>query len=286
LTPLPDSGFTEASAAGGLSAAQYAVIHDFLERRVGIRLGPDKGYLVVSRLGRLLTCFGISGFAELIDRLSAADHGDLQTAVVDAMTTNETFWFRDAFHFRVLTDGILAETERTSLRIWSAAASTGQEAYTVSICLQDAMQLGRVRRSLDYQILGTDISATALEQAQRASYCGVSAARGLSDDQRRRYFREQQGCIELLPLYRQRVSFRPFNLLQPFDLLGRFDVIFCRNVLIYFSQERKREIIMRIARALHPGGHLFLGSTESMSGHQDLFEMRNLQGGLVYRLRS
>jgi chemotaxis protein methyltransferase CheR len=79
------------------------------------------------------------------------------------------------------------------------------------------------------------------------------------------------------------VSFRPFNLLQPFDQLGRFDVIFCRNVLIYFSQERKREIIMQIARALHPGGHLFLGSTESMSGHQDLFEMRNLQGGLVYR---
>ena len=286
MTALPESGATEPAAAEALSAAQYAVIHDFLERRVGIRLGPDKEYLVVSRLGRLLTCFGIAGFGELIERLSAADHGDLQTAVVDAMTTNETFWFRDSLHFRVLTDGILAETERTSLRIWSAAASTGQEAYTVSISLQDAMQLGRVRRSLDYQIVGTDISATALAQAQAASYCGVSAARGLSDEQRRRYFRERQGCIELLPLYRQRVSFRPFNLLQPFDLLGRFDVIFCRNVLIYFSQERKREIITRIARALHPGGHLFLGSTESMSGHQDLFEMRNLQGGLVYRLRS
>jgi chemotaxis protein methyltransferase CheR len=283
---MPDSGFTEPTVADGLSAAQYAVIQDFLERHVGIRLGPDKEYLVVSRLGRLLTCFGISSFAELVDRLSAAGHGDLQTAVVDAMTTNETFWFRDAVHFRVLTDAILAETECTSLRVWSAAASTGQEAYTVSICLQDAMQRGRVRRGLDYQILGTDVSATALEQARTASYCGVSAARGLSDEQRRRYFREQQGCIELLPVYRQRVSFRTFNLLQPFDLLGRFDVIFCRNVLIYFSQERKREIIMRIARALHPGGHLFLGSTESMSGYQDLFEMRNLHGGLVYRLRS
>ena len=88
-----------------------------------------------------------------------------------------------------------------------------------------------------------------------------------------------------MPQYREGVSFRTFNLLSPFDPLGRFDVVFCRNVLIYFSQDRKREIVSRIARVLNPGGHLFLGSTESMSGHEDLFEMRSIAGGLVYRLR-
>ncbi len=268
-----------------LTSAQYQSIHDFLEGRAGIRLGTGKEYLVTSRLGRLLTVFDLDGYADLVAGLSQAGGARLQTAVIDAMTTNETFWFRDNAHFQMLVE-ILGESRASQVRIWSAAASTGQEAYTTAICLQDAMQQGRVTRSLNYEIVGTDISPTALAEAQGASYCGVSASRGLSTEQRRRYFRENGGCIEVLPQYRKGISFRSFNLLQPFDLLGRFDVVFCRNVLIYFSQERKRDIISRIARLLNPGGYLFLGSTESMSGHDDLFEMRNLAGGLVYRVRS
>jgi chemotaxis protein methyltransferase CheR len=282
----PATREVQGMAARNLSAEEYRAIHDFLERQAGIRLGAGKEYLVLSRLGRLLPSFALTSYADLVKRLGALGETRLQTAVVDAMTTNETFWFRDMAHFRILVDGILAETRPARLRIWSAAASTGQEAYTTAICLQDAMQSGRVSRSLQYEILGTDISPTALAEAQGASYCGVAAGRGLSEDQRRRYFREHGGCIEVLPQYRKGISFREFNLLKPFDLLGRFDVVFCRNVLIYFSQERKRDIVARIARALNPGGHLFLGSTESMSGHEDLFEMRNIAGGLVYRKRA
>jgi len=269
-----------------LTPVEYKAIHEFLETQAGIRLGAGKEYLVVSRLGRLLPTFGLSAYSELVAKLGELGSTRLQTAVVDAMTTNETFWFRDMAHFRILIDGVLAESKPSRLRVWSAAASTGQEAYTTAICLQDAMQNGRVARNLSYEIVGTDISPTALQEAQGASYCGMAAGRGLSDDQRRRYFREQGGCIEVLPQYRKGISFRVFNLLKPFDGLGRFDVVFCRNVLIYFSQERKRDIVSRIARSLNPGGHLFLGSTESMSGHEDLFEMRNLAGGLVYRVRS
>jgi len=279
------AGFADATARAALSSADYASIHDFLEGQAGIRLGEGKEYLVTSRLGRLLPIFGLTAYSELVAALTRPGSSRLQTAVVDAMTTNETFWFRDAAHFRMLVD-ILGGCQTSRVRIWSAAASTGQEAYTAAICLQDAMQAGRVNRSLGYEIVGTDISATALAEAEGASYCGVSASRGLSDEQRRRYFRDQGGCIEVLPQYRRGVSFRSFNLLKPFDALGRFDVVFCRNVLIYFSQERKRDIIMRIARSLNPGGHLFLGSTESMSGNEDLFEMRNLSGGLAYRVRS
>ena len=289
-SPFPDTGnsgtgLTEGTVTDTLTPRQYQSIHDFLEGQAGIRLGAGKEYLVTSRLRRLLPLFDLAGYAELVSALSRPGAGGLQTAVVDAMTTNETFWFRDSAHFRVLIEGVLAESRPARLRLWSAAASTGQEAYTTAICLQDAMQEGRVSRTLNYEILGTDISPTALAEARGASYCGVSASRGLSDEQRRRYFREHGGCIELLPQYRKGISFRSFNLLRPFDTLGRFDVVFCRNVLIYFSQERKRDIISRIARSLNPGGHLFLGSTESMSGNEDLFEMRNLAGGLVYRVR-
>jgi chemotaxis protein methyltransferase CheR len=268
-----------------LTKADYQSIHDFLEGQAGIRLGSGKEYLVTSRLGRLLPNLGLAGYPDLVARLSGFGNTAIQAAVIDAMTTNETFWFRDVAHFKVLVEGILAESKPHRLRIWSAAASTGQEAYTTAISLQDGMQSGRVSRSLNYEIVGTDISATALEEARGATYCGVAAARGLSDEQRRRYFHDQGGCIEVLPQYRRGISFRTFNLLKPFDSLGRFDVVFCRNVLIYFSHERKRDIISRIARCLNPGGHLFLGSTESMSGHEDLFEMRHLAGGLVYRLR-
>jgi len=289
--PPPDllvraTGSTEGTVTDKLTSAEYTAIHDFLEVKAGIRLGAGKEYLVISRLGRLLASCGLDGYSELLGKLNGLGATTLQTAVVDAMTTNETFWFRDASHYRVLIEGILNETKPSRLRIWSAAASTGQEAYSTAICLNDAIQGGRVPRGLNYEIFGTDISSTALQEAEAARYCGVSAGRGLNEAQRRRYFREQDGCIEVLPLYRQKVSFRQFNLLQPFDPLGRFDVVFCRNVLIYFSQERKRDIIARIARVLTPGGHLFLGSTESMNGHEDLFEMRNFAGGLVYRLRS
>ena len=273
------------TAADSLTAAQYQAIHAFLESQAGICLGAGKEYLVLSRLRRLLPAFGLAGYAELVACLSERRSTRLHTAVVDAMTTNETYWFRDAAQFQVLTDSLLPQAPTPRLRVWSAAASTGQEAYTVAICLQDAMRAGRLDPRLGYEVLGTDISQTAVEEAQRASYCGVGAARGLSEEQRRRYFRERGGCLELLPPYRRDITFRRFNLLQPFDALGRFDVVFCRNVLIYFSQACKRDILVRMARALNPGGHLFLGSTESMNGHEDLFEMRNLHGTLVYRVR-
>lgn len=283
---MTDETATEDTVTKQLSPADYAAIHDFLEQQAGIRLGPGKEYLVVSRLGRLLQRFELADFGQLATKIAGLGGSPLQTAVIDAMTTNETFWFRDPAHYRILVDAILAESGGSRVRIWSAAASTGQEAYSTAISLQDAMQGGRISRTLNYEIVGTDISPTALQEAQVATYCGIGAGRGLNDEQRRRYFREHEGCIEVLPQYRKGISFRTFNLLKSFDLLGRFDVVFCRNVLIYFSQERKRDIVERIARALNPGGHLFLGSTESMNGHEDLFEMRQVAGGLVYRVRA
>ncbi|MCP5429564.1 MAG: hypothetical protein H6962_04865 [Chromatiaceae bacterium] len=149
-----------------LTPVEYKAIHEFLESQAGIRLGAGKEYLVVSRLGRLLPTFGLSAIQNWWRSWPSSAAPRLQTAVVDAMTTNETFWFRDMAHFRILIDGVLAESKPSRLRVWSAAASTGQEAYTTAICLQDAMQNGRVARNLSYEIVGTDISPTALQEAQ------------------------------------------------------------------------------------------------------------------------
>ena len=203
----------------------------------------------------------------------------LQTAVVDAMTTNETFWFRDMAHFRIPIDGVLAE-KPSRLRVWSAAASTGQEAYTTAICLQDAMQNGRVARNLSYEIVGTDISPTALQEAQGELLRHGRRSR-LSDDQRRRYFHEQGGCIEVLPQYRKRVCFRVFNLLAV-RRLGRFDVGVlpqCAHLLLPGTQARHRLAHRSSSiRAVH----LFLGSTESMSRPRRPVRDAYLAGGLVY----
>lgn len=271
--------------AANLTADQYQVIHKFLEDKAGIRLGNGKEYLVNSRLGRLLGEHGLTDYAQLVERLGNFSGRTVQAAVIDAMTTNETFWFRDPSHFKILTEECLARHKGGSFRVWSAASSSGQEAYNIAMSLVDAKRGGRGNLGSRIEVVGTDISPTMLVQARTARYCGISAGRGLDEQQRKRYFKVDGDCLEVLPDYRNGVSFREFNLTKPFDVLGRFDAIFCRNVLIYFSADLKRQIIERMARCLNPGGFLFIGSTESLNGHQELFEMVSMHGGLGYRRR-
>ncbi len=268
-----------------INADQYARISRLLEERAGIRLGPGKEYLVVSRLGAVRREYDMPDFEHMLRALESGTPRALVASVIDAMTTNETFWFRDPTHYEILVRDLLPALGGDRVRIWSAAASTGQEAYSIAISIQDAVAAGRLPAGLSAEILGTDISPSALRQAESARYCGMSAVRGLSPEQRQRYFVGKDDCIELQPRYRRNIRFREFNLLDSYALLGRFDVIFCRNVLIYFSPERKRDILERFAQVLNPGGGLFLGSTESMNGHEDLFEMQRYGTGLVYRRR-
>jgi len=268
-----------------LSADQYAKLSELLERHAGIRLGAGKEYLVLSRLGGLISHLGLDGFEGLLRRLQGGGDRLLLTHVIDAMTTNETFWFRDPAHYQILTRDVLPALESRQARIWSAAASTGQEAYSIAMSIRSAVSARQLPMDFSFEILGTDISEKALQQAESGRYCGLAATRGLDHEQRQRYFSGDGDCIEVQPVFRRNVSFRNFNLLATYAALGRFDVIFCRNVLIYFSQERKRDIIERFHGALRPGGCLFLGSTESMNSHEDLFEMRRHGAGLAFYRR-
>ncbi len=275
-------------AHGPITREDYRAFQSFLEQASGIVLGDNKEYLVASRLSGLLRENGLSGLRDLLERLRRSGDIRLRTAVIDAMTTNETFWFRDISHFRLLTARILptaAVNGRRPVRIWSSACSSGQEPYSISMTVQEFNGRNPGRLPGDVEIVATDLSTKVLAQARKGVYCGMAVSRGLEAEQRRRFFQPQGDCLEVRPEVRRRIQFREINLTSSYALLGRFDVIFCRNVLIYFSADSKADILQRMAQALNPGGYLFLGSTESLSAHSDRFAMVSDLGGIVYRLK-
>jgi chemotaxis protein methyltransferase CheR len=267
-----------------LAPGDYQALQKFLEEASGIVLGDNKEYLVSSRLGRILREHGLATIGELLSKISGGRNTRMRREIIDAMTTNETFWFRDRSHFEIFTQEILASATGP-VRVWSAACSSGQEPYNISMAVEDYLLANRLRPVPNVEILGTDLSSKMLEEARTGRYCGISASRGVSIEEKKRYFDADGDCLEVKPGIRRRVTFRDFNLTQGYEALGRFDVVFCRNVLIYFSSEQKQDIIRRIARALKPGGYLFLGSTESILAHNDLLEMVHSHGGIGYRLR-
>lgn len=272
-----------------LSNQDYEAFQTFLEEACGIVLGANKHYLVVSRLSRLMADEGVATLGELVGHLRDGRNRQLRERIVEAMTTNETFWFRDTFPFEILKDVVLpdlAERRVRSPRIWSAACSSGQEPYSISMTVQEYLAL-RPGSLTDVQILATDISPAILQEAKAATYDSLALARGLSEERKQKYFMQQRdGRWQARPEIRNRVRFSQANLLQNYSLLGRFDVIFCRNVLIYFSSESKADILARMARALNPGGYLFLGSSESITQYSDEFEMVRCPRGSVYRVKN
>ncbi len=269
-----------------ISAQDYQAICDFLVENSGIDLGKNKQYLVQSRLSPVLKKFDLASFSELVQGLSSLKpmSQQLKVAVVDAMTTNETFWFRDSVQFSVLQDYVLPELlerKQGSVKIWSAACSTGQEPYSISMCVERVIQ--KLGKPKNVQIIGTDISEAVLVQARQAVYSELAISRGLDHYFKAHYFSPVADGYRLNPEITNRVKFQPFNLLKPFSVLGRFDVIFCRNVLIYFPEPIKVDILRRMADALEPGGTIFLSSTEAMPQTLTQFEPVRMGGARFYR---
>ena len=270
-----------------IPSQDFAAFRSFLEESSGIVLGENKHYLVLSRLGRLMREANIDSLGELVEQMRKPFSRGLKEQVIEAMTTNETFWFRDTFPFDILSQTILpdlAERRVRVPRIWSAACSSGQEAYSISMTIQEFMAENPAKLG-DADILGTDIAPTVIQEAQTGRYDGLAVARGLSEERKQKYFTQQGLHWVVKDEIRRRVRFTLANLLQSYNTLGRFDVIFCRNVLIYFATESKRDIIARMARCLNPGGYLFLGSSESITQHSDAFELVRAPRGSVYKLK-
>ena len=255
-----------------MTPLDYDFLRCILKQRSGLDLSADKQYLVESRLVPLARKSGLAGIPELVQKMKSGAEVPT-TEVVEAMTTNETFFFRDKVPFDHLRDTILpalmqSRANRKSLRIWSAACSTGQEPYSIAMCLKEkAAQLAGWR----VEIVGTDLSQEVLEKSRAGIYSQFEVQRGLPIQLLVKYFAQTGELWQLNSEIRGMVQYRQLNLLQDFSSLGKFDVVFCRNVLIYFDQQTKTQIFDRIARVIEPDGMLMLGAAESVVGITNAF---------------
>ncbi len=272
-----------------LSPAEYQEFRQFLEHQCGIVLGENKLYLVKSRLSPLMTKFNIDSLSELVKKSMKISERALRAAVIDAMTTNETLWFRDTYPFEILANRVLPEFKNNSgpVKIWSSACSSGQEPYSMAMTYLEykAKNPGALKGGI--RITATDISNKVLEQCAIGEYDSLAIARGLSAERQKKFFTEgsKPGSMKVKDEVKSFVQFRHLNLLDSYALLGKFDIIFCRNVLIYFSADVKRKIIAQFRQSLNPGGYLFLGASESISGLTEEFEMIRCNPGIIYKRR-
>lgn len=273
-------------SARQLDDKSYHQFRTFLEQQCGIVLGESKQYLVKSRLAPLMAKFDVESLGELVTRTLSPVERQLRAAVIDAMTTNETLWFRDDYPFKLLKSKILPDfsNRRTPIKIWSAASSSGQEPYSIAMSVLEYQKSNPGAFQRGVQVIGTDISTTMLEHCKYGHYDSLALARGLSPERKKQFFENgDNGMLKVKDEVKKMVSFRPLNLLNSYSLMGRFDIVFCRNVLIYFSPEIKAQIISQIHDTLNDGGYLFLGASESLSGLNDNFNMLRCNPGIVYQ---
>jgi chemotaxis protein methyltransferase CheR len=258
-----------------VTPVDYDFLRQCLRARSGLVLSADKQYLVESRLLPVARKAGLANLSELVAALKLAQEPALMTAVVEAMTTNESFFFRDKSpfeHFRltIMPALLAARRHSRSIRIWCAAAATGQEPYSLAMCLKEIeAQIAGWR----IELVATDLSGEVLEKARAGLYTQFEVQRGLPIQLLIKHFSQSGELWQIAPDIRAMVKYRQLNLLADFGQLGTFDLIFCRNVLIYFDQETKTDVLNRLARSIAGDGYLILGAAETVVGLTDRFKM-------------
>ncbi len=273
-----------------ITEQEFELFCQYLEQACGILLAKHKQYLVESRLGKILQEGRFENLGDLVRALNMPGNSSLKESVINAMTTNETLWFRDSHPYDILKNKLLPELAEQGrgqrLKIWSAACSTGQEPYSISMVLDEFKGENSGAFRMGEEITATDISTRVLDEARRAEYEMLALGRGLSKDRLQKFFQpSDDGSWKLNPNIKSRVRFRELNLLGNYIGIGPCDIVFCRNVLIYFSTERKREILRKIHQTLKPGGYLLLGASESIAELNDIYEMIHCRPGIIYRAK-
>ncbi|MDP6343103.1 MAG: protein-glutamate O-methyltransferase [Alphaproteobacteria bacterium] len=252
----------------------FKLLADLLKERSGLALNEDKTYLLESRLAPVARKHGLTGLDDLVGEIRSKRPEGLIHAVTEAMTTNESFFFRDTTPFDVFEKVVMPEFLQSRagakrLRIWSAACSTGQEPYSLAMVLKEmAAKLADWR----IEIVGTDISGEVLEKAKVGIYSQFEVQRGLPIQLLMKYFAQVNELWQVDAALRAMVSYREFNLLKDLKPLGKFDVVFCRNVLIYFDQATKAQVLKGISEILTDDGCLFMGAAETVLGITDTFK--------------
>jgi len=268
-----------------IQTADFDYVRTFLKQRAAIVLEPGKEYLVEARLLPIARSIGCDGLEGLVSKLKSGQNPALQTRVVEAMTTNETSWFRDLHPFEALCSKVMPEVIETrkaerTIRIWCGAASSGQEPYTVLILLSE-----RFPQLKDWTIdfVATDISSEMIAKCQAGRYSQLEMNRGMPTPLLLKYFERDGLDWKVKPEIRSRVTFKTMNLSVPWPAMRTLDIVFLRNVMIYFDVATKKQILSGIHRLLRPGGWLFLGSAESTLGIHEGFERVTEGKAVIYR---
>jgi chemotaxis protein methyltransferase CheR len=267
--------------------ADFDHLAQVLKRRSGLVLTPEKAYLIQSRIGPLLRRHGLAHVEALVARVRGGDEG-LTREFVEAMTTNESFFFRDKtpfdqFEKLILPYLVKQRAGERRIRIWCAAASTGQEPYSLAMVLREKAHM---LRDWKIDIVGTDLSTEVLTRAKAGLYTHFEVQRGLPVQMLVKYFTKEGEQYRLKDEIRHAVQFRSVNLLDPLVGLGRFDVVFCRNVLIYFDEPTKRSVLERIAQLMPEDGYLLLGAAESVVGVSNRFLPHDTARGVNVKARA
>jgi chemotaxis protein methyltransferase CheR len=255
-----------------IAPAELKLISQYIQAITGIYLDQSKSYLFETRLSSIAETHGCKSYQELHNKARQEPSKKIEKEIIDAITTNETLFFRDKSPFELLQHKILPEiidarsaktSLKTKIKIWSAASSTGQELYSIAIVIKELL-----KASSDYSftLSGTDISDAAVAQASYGKYNRFEIERGLDRKYLQKYFTLFGDSWKIKDEIRAMVNFRKLNLLQPFTALGKFDIIFCRNVAIYFTLEDRKKLFNKLADSLADDGYLVIGSTESLTG--------------------
>ncbi len=277
-----------------VSGAELDLWSRYIQSLCGIQLDSSKGYLIETRLQPLLQECECANFTDLYNKVKADLTKGFRKKVIDAITTGETSFFRDTSPFELLQHKIVpdlidkrtknkANGGRIPVRIWSAACSTGQEVYSIAIVLKDLLvDLSRY----DIRILGTDISDKAIAQASYGRYSKLEMERGMPAQKMNKYFQQDRESWRIRDEIRALALFKTMNLLEPFVFPHKFDIILCRNVAIYFSEQDKIQLFKALARTLAPDGYFIIGSTESITGLCPELESKRYLRSVFYQLKS
>ena len=259
----------------------------------GIALDVGKEYLLETRLNPMLNRLGCGSYLELLHKAKSDFKKELEDEIIDAISTNETYFFRDKSPFQLLQHKIIPDlidkrTTRTTglkptIRLWSAANSTGQEIYSIAMTL---LEMGVTPQNYNIKLYGTDISDAAIAQASYGLYNKFEVARGLDPARLNKYFNPHEDRYKIKDELRAMAQFKKMNLMKPFIGMGKFDIVLCRNVMIYFTTEDRRKIYQNIAKVLEPDGYLIIGSTESLVNDTDLYASNKYLNSVFYQFKS
>lgn len=265
---------------------ELSLFIEYVRAITGIQLDKSKKYLLETRLQTIMEQYGCSSYADLYNKSKSDSAKTIEKLIIDVVSTNETFFFRDPKTFDLLKykliPEMLGETTTKPLNIWSAASSTGQEAYSISMVLKEILfDLSKVR----LRILGTDISQGVVNIANKGEYSELEMSRGLTPVQIQKYFVKIDTGYKINDELRSICRFQTANLFDMTTITGTFDIIFLRNVLIYFSEDDISRIISGIVKKLNPSGVLIVGLTESLLDFNTLLERKEFKGGIFYSKR-